>query len=110
MKVVRIVQLFLVLALIAYLVILHNMNPQSVRLPFLIPLPTAFVVTGVIVLSFLAGWGAVLGRVWRLSRENRRLERRLIELGEEPETPVIPDRSLGSGRQGDKRASAPEHT
>ncbi len=93
MKVIRIVQLILVLALIAYLLILHNINPQTIILPFLLPLPTALVLTITIILSFLAGWGASFGRIWRLSRENRKLERRLIELGEEPETPVIPDRS-----------------
>ncbi len=93
MKVIRIVQLILVLALIAYLLILHNINPQTIILPFLLPLPTALVLAVTIILSFLAGWGASFGRIWTLSRENRKLERRLIELGEEPETPVIPDRT-----------------
>ena len=93
MKVIRIVQLILVLALIAYLLILHNINPQTIILPFLLPLPTALVLTVTIIFSFLAGWGASFGRIWSLSRENRKLERRLIELGEEPETPVIPDRA-----------------
>ncbi len=93
MKVIRIVQLILVLVLIAYLLILHNINPQTIILPFILPLPTALVLTLTIILSFLAGWSASLGRIWSLSRENRKLERRLIELGEEPEEPVIPDRA-----------------
>ena len=110
MKVIRIVQLILVLALIAYLLILHNINPQTIILPFLLPLPTALVLTITIILSFLAGWSASLGRIWTLSRENRKLERRLIELGEEPEEPVIPDRSANSkdDTQGDKKKRKPD--
>ena len=104
MKVIRIVQLILVLALIAYLLILHNINPQTIILPFLLPLPTALVLTVTIILSFLAGWGASFGRIWKLSRENRKLERRLIELGEEPETPVIPDRTDDAKDDGDDQS------
>ena len=102
MKVVRIVQLLLVLALIGYLIILHDMNPYSIRLPFFIPLPTALVLTTAIIVSFLVGWSASLGRMWRLSRENRKLERRLIKLGEDPETLAMSERTDSKGK-GDKK-------
>ena len=112
MKVVRIVQLLLVLALIGYLLILHNLNPQTIILPFLFALPTALVLTVAIILSFLVGWGASLGRIWRLNRENRKLERRLIELGGEPLTPVIPDRTADENgkKNGKKREKSSSDT
>ena len=105
MKVVRIVQLLLVLVLIGYLLILHNLNPQTIILPFLFALPTALVLTVAIILSFLVGWGVSLGRIFGgLTGRIGRLERRLIELGGEPLTPVIPDRTAdGNGKKNGKK-------
>lgn len=104
MKARRIVQLVGValglVVLAVYLVLIHANNPQTILLPFIVPLPT----TAVLVLALLLGWG--LGwlpsrlRFWRLLRENRQLKRRVEELehhlpsysAPRPAAPVIPDR------------------
>jgi len=99
-KVVRIIQLLVVIALIGYLLLLHNVNPQTVILPFLFSFPTAVVVAAALALGFLVGWLSGLGRVWRLGRENRRLRQQLIKLGGTAETPVIPDREAAERPRG----------
>lgn len=92
MRVFRVIQLLVVLALIGYLLVLHSVNPQTIILPFLISLPTSWVLSAALVLGFVVGWLSLSSRVWRLSRENRTLRQKLIKAGSILETPVIPDR------------------
>lgn len=89
MKVARVLQILVLLLLAAYLVLLGYANPQTVRLPFLIWLPTAWVVVGALLLGFGSGWLSLSGRVFRLNRENRGLRQRLIKAGLEAE-PAAP--------------------
>jgi uncharacterized integral membrane protein len=99
-KAVRLLQIIIVLAAGAYLVLLHDLNQVNVVLPFLFSLPPSVVLLLTLLLGWLLGWlPATLRGVGR-NRELRRLRRRIAEL--EPvdetslvtdaETPVIPDR------------------
>lgn len=92
LRVVRVVQLIGLLLLLGYLVLLHYANPQTVRLPFLIWLPTAWVVGIALLLGFFGGWLSLSPRVLRLSRENRALRQRLIKAGLEAEPQPAPPR------------------
>lgn len=85
LRVVRAFQLVGILLLLGYLVLLHYANPQTVRLPFLIWLPTAWVVGVALLLGFFGGWLSLSPRVLRLGRENRTLRQRLIKAGLEAE-------------------------
>ena len=85
MKLVRVLQLLALLLLVAYLVLLGYANPQTVRLPLLIWLPTAWVVVIALLLGFVVGWLSLSRRVFRLNRENRGLRQRLIKAGLEAE-------------------------
>lgn len=93
MRVVRVIQLLVVLALIGYLLVLHSVNPQTIILPFLISLPTSWVVAASLLLGFVVGWLSLAGRVFKLGRENRALRQRLIKAGNVLQPPVIPDRT-----------------
>lgn len=101
MKAVRLLQIVIVLAAGAYLVLLHDMNEVNVVLPFLYSLPPAVVLLLALFLGWLLGWLPPTLRGLRRARELRRLRRRLDELEavgppylrDDPETPVIPDRS-----------------
>lgn len=86
-------QLLSLLLLAGYLVLLNYANPQTVRLPFLIWLPTAWVVTAALLLGFIVGWVSLSGRVFRLNRENRGLRQRLIKAGLEAEPVSPPERA-----------------
>ncbi len=92
MKVVRIIQLVLLLLLSVYLVLLGYANPQTIRLPFLLWLPTVWVVTAALLLGFLVGWALLIGRVLRLNRQNKALHQRLIKAGLEAEPTPEPSR------------------
>ena len=92
LRVVRVLQLIGLLLLLGYLVLLHYANPQTVRLPFLIWLPTAWVVGASLLLGFLSGWLSLSPRVVRLGRENRTLHQRLIKAGLEAEPEPTPAR------------------
>lgn len=81
MKIFRVIQLLALGALIGYLVVLHNVNPQIVILPFFISLPVSWVVGASLLLGFLVGWLAFSGHAWRLARENRALRQRLSKAG-----------------------------
>lgn len=85
MKVVRVVQLLGLLLLAGYLVVLGGVNPQTIILPFLLSLPTAWVVAASLLLGFIVGWTSLSGRVFRLNRLNRGLRQRLIKAGLEAE-------------------------
>lgn len=73
------------LVLVLYLTLVAQANPNTVLLPFLLPLPTAWVVAVALLLGFFAGWLAMSRRVFRLNRQNRLLQQRLIKAGLEAE-------------------------
>ncbi len=98
MRIVRVIQLLVTLALIGYLFVLHSVNPQTIILPFLISLPTSWVLTAALVLGFAVGWLSLSGRVWRLSRENRSLRQRLIKAGGALEIETPDARAQASSR------------
>ncbi len=106
MKAVRIFQLVGLLILAAYVLLIHNANPQNVILPFFLPLPTSVVIIIALLLGWLVAWLSSLSPNWTLRRENRKLQRRLSELegsnyrpvGDEPSAPVIPDRDVTLSR------------
>lgn len=115
MKAIRIAQVVALVLLAVYVAIFHAANPETVRLPGLLSLPIALVMTLAMVLAWLVGWLPAKARVWRLERKlsTIRAERdRLLAqieptaIGEDGE-PVIPDRpdprkAVGGGeRRGD---------
>lgn len=89
-RIFRIVLVLLLVLLIVYLAILDTRNPQTVILPLLISLPTAWVVGIALLLGFLIGWVSLVGRVLGLQRENRALRQRLIRAGLEATQPQQP--------------------
>jgi hypothetical protein len=93
-KIFRVIQLLALGALIGYLVVLHNVNPQIVILPFLISLPVSWAVGASLLLGFLVGWLAVSGHAWRLARENRVLRQKLVKAGSILE-PTLTERDAG---------------
>lgn len=93
MRVVRSLQLVGLALLSVYLFILNSANPQTVKLPFILSLPTAWVVALALIVGFVVGWLALIGRVARFRRENRALNQRLIKAGLEPAPPRTPKRS-----------------
>lgn len=105
MKVLRIIQILLLVALGGYLVLLHNDNPGFLRLPFVISLPPALVVTLALLVGWLVGWLPTRMALWRRRREIRRLQQRVSELEQHLPSydspasegpPVIPDRAVAS--------------
>lgn len=99
MRIVRIVQIVVVVLAIVYLAIVQNANPAPLALPGLLPLPVWLVVALTAVLSFLAGWLPATLRAWRRGREMARLERHVADLeshlpsyDRDRSAPVIPDR------------------
>lgn len=100
MKAVRLLQIVVVLAAGAYLVLLHDMNEVNVFLPFLFSLPPAAVVVLALLIGGLLGWAPTALRAMNRNREVRRLRRRVAELEKwdpeqtlsDSETPIIPDR------------------
>ena len=106
MKVARVLQILALLLVVGYLVLLGYANPQTIILPFLLSLPTAWVLAAALLLGALVGWLSLSGRVFRLNRENRGLRQRLIKAGleAEPEEPtdkvkVVSARSKSQGRK-----------
>ncbi len=99
-------QILALLLVVGYLVLLGYANPQTIILPFLLSLPTAWVLAAALLLGALGGWLSLSGRVFRLNRENRGLRQRLIKAGleAEPEEPtdkvkVVSARSKSQGRK-----------
>ena len=99
MKVVHILQIVGLLLVVGYLFLLNTVNPQTVILPLLSPLPTALVIFLAVFIGWLLGWLPSRLRVRRLNRDNRglrerldRLERHLPVFGERSALTVIPDR------------------
>jgi uncharacterized integral membrane protein len=100
-KAVRLLQIVIVLAAGAYLLLLHDMNSARVALPFLFSLPPAVALLFALILGWLLGWLPATIRGVRRTRELKRLRQRVSELEQEtaghtPEdfdTPVIPDRT-----------------
>ncbi len=97
MTVIRALHLFALLLLLGYLVLLGYANPQTIILPLLPSLPTAWVVAITLLVGFLVGWLSLSGRVFKLNRENRGLRQRLIKAGLEAE-PLV-ERPARSRRQ-----------
>lgn len=124
MKVVRILQLLIVLFLTGYLLLVHNANPERVQLPLLPTVPVALAVGVALVLGWLVAWLPLQGTQWRLYRDNARLRQRQDELEQalaryqntlgEPSRPVIPDRDAATRqKQNDKagrRRDTPTYT
>jgi uncharacterized membrane protein (DUF485 family) len=105
-KALRIIQIVILLALVAYLFLMNNYNPQWLELPFLISLPSALVVGIGLLLGWFVGWIFGQSGNWSKNRELSRLKKRVAELekqeprvtavniSRDPETPVIPDRTV----------------
>ena len=98
MTIVRIIQLVVWLALAGYLVLVNGANGQMV-LPFLLPVPTGVAMFLAVAIGWLVAWLPSRGAVWRLRRQNGKLERQLTKIqelsganGQKSATPVIPDR------------------
>lgn len=113
MRIGRIVQLVVLIAAIAYLVVIQTANPAPLALPALLPLPIWIVLFGTALAAYLAGWLPAQLRAWRNRREMQRLERRVAEL--ESHVPsydashqpaVIPDRTTPSVDAGDRSDAA----
>ena len=102
MTVVRALQLFALLLIVGYLVLLGYANPQTIILPFLLSLPTAWVLAAALLLGALGGWLSLSGRVFRLNRENRGLRQRLIKAGLEAEPEEPTNRAGGNAGTSDK--------
>lgn len=83
--IIRALQALGLLLLLLYLMIVRQANPNTVHLPFLLPLPTEWVVGLALLLGFVVGWSSLSGRVFRLNRLNRGLRQRLIKAGLEAE-------------------------
>ena len=100
MKAIRLLQILLALAAIAYLFLLHDMNEMNVVLPYLGAVPPALVILVALALGFLLGWLPPTLRLLAKRRELPRLRRRLADseghgvpaYAGSGETPVIPDR------------------
>ena len=58
MKVVHILQVVGLLLVVGYLFLLNTLNPQTVILPLLSPLPTALVIFLAVFIGWLAGLAA----------------------------------------------------
>ena len=96
-RLVRILQGIGLLILVLYLILVAQANPNTLLLPFLLPLPTAWVVAIALLLGFFAGWLAMSRRVFRLNRQNRALHQRLIKAGLEAEPAPQPKTRKRSG-------------
>lgn len=107
MKVARVLQILALLLLLGYLALLGYANPQTVRLPFLVWLPTAWVVAAALLLGFAAGWLSLSRRVFRLGRENRGLRQRLIKAGLEVEPASPEGQTAGATRRPKIRSEPP---
>ena len=94
-RLLRIVQGLGLLILVLYLTLVAQANPNTVLLPFLLPLPTAWVVAITLLLGFFAGWLSGSRRVFRLNRQNRVLHQRLIKAGLEAEPMPEPSKRGG---------------
>ena len=94
-RLLRIVQGLGLLILVLYLTLVAQANPNTVLLPFLLPLPTAWVVAIALLLGFFAGWLSGSRRVFRLNRQNRALHQRLIKAGLEAEPAPEPAKRGG---------------
>jgi uncharacterized membrane protein (DUF485 family) len=107
-KALRIVQIIILIALVAYLFLMNNYNPQWLELPFIISLPSALVVGIGLLLGWLVGWFFGQSANWSKNRELSKLRKRVADLekleprvtavniSRDPETPVIPDRTVGN--------------
>lgn len=103
MKAARILQFLILLAVIAYLLLLHNGNQAqgNIRLPFFLSFPPAVVIAFALVLGWAFAWLPARLELWRKARQLRKLEARLAELEGRPRPgaaltesePVIPDRT-----------------
>ncbi len=105
MKAFRIIQIIVLVVIVAYLFLVNNYNPTWTELPFLFSLPSAVVIAIALAFGWLIGWLFGLSSTWGKTREVSRLKKRVAELerneptvtavniGREPEAPVIPDRS-----------------
>jgi uncharacterized integral membrane protein len=101
-KALRLVQLVLLIAVVAYLVMMHNANPTNLILPFMLPLPPVAVIVVALIGGWLVGWLPGRLTLWRKKREVRGLQKRVAELeqhvpryeqgDDKNDTPVIPDR------------------
>ncbi len=96
-RLVRILQGIGLLILVLYLILVAQANPNTVLLPFLLPLPTAWVVTIALLLGFFAGWLSLSRRIFKLNRQNRALHQRLIKAGLEAEPASPPKTRKRSG-------------
>lgn len=83
------------LILVLYLTLVAQANPNTILLPFLLPLPTAWVVAISLLFGFFAGWLSLSRRVFKLNRQNRALHQRLIKAGLETEPAPTPRRRSG---------------
>ena len=109
MKVLRIAQVIVLVALAAFILLLHNANPANLLMKPLPSMPPALVISIVAVGAWLVGWLPGRLRVWRLQRKLSAAEadRDTLTLDlesarrSEPSDPVIPDRQAADLRRGD---------
>lgn len=94
-RLLRVLQGLGLLVLVLYLTLVAQANPNTVLLPFLLPLPTAWVVAIALLLGFFAGWLSLSRRVFKLNRQNRALHQRLIKAGLEAESAPEPAKRSG---------------
>jgi uncharacterized integral membrane protein len=102
-KALRIIQFILLIAVAAYLLLLHNNNPTNIDMPFFFSLPPALVIGISLLLGFLLGFLPSRLELWRRNREVGKLHKRLNELEQHlpsyaggnraQSEPVIPDRT-----------------
>ena len=109
MKVLRIAQVIGLVALAAFVLLLHNANPANLLMKPLPSMPPALVITLVAIIAWLIGWLPGRMRTWRLQRKLAHAEADrdalALELESarrtEPSDPVIPDREAADLRRGD---------
>jgi uncharacterized integral membrane protein len=110
----RIVQIVLLVLALVYLLLLHNQNPATLSMPFMISLPPALVILIALALGWLAGWGGARLGGWRQGREMKAKQRQIDELqlriddmeqhrpNFDDRAAVIPDRSGADAQPSDR--------
>jgi hypothetical protein len=99
-KAIRIAQVVALVLLAFYLWVFHNVNAEFIRLPLLPSMPPALVVLVTIALTWLITWLPARARLWNVKRRLRQVTAERDELvqrlspyaGDDPDSPVIPDR------------------
>ncbi len=110
MKFWRILQLVMLVVVAGYLLLLHQLNPANVLMPFFLSMPPALLVVIALLLGYLYGFIPARLTLWRRNRELQGLKKRLSELesrvssptqvSNEVQPPVLPEPSSGDVAEG----------